>query len=283
MKSPTISGADLYRRAGVAMLLAAAAALAGCRPGRQVSNRPKGVVAASSYLQSAAREFLEAGRVASLAPPGMCPGHFDLKPSQAAAIRQAALLVRFDFQARLDEQLARLGNDRPGVVAVALPEGLAIPATYLRACRQVGRALADAGLLERSAVRKRLGQVEARLRRLDEQLRRTVGDLGGTPVLASVHQAAFCRHLGLKVAATFPPSDTIRISQVERCLSIGRAAKVRCVVANLQEGTAAAKGLADRLGTPMVVFSNLPAMTADQRDFDAMVRANVAALIKALR
>ena len=79
------------------------------------------------------------------------------------------------------------------------------------------------------------------------------------------------------------PSEAIRISQVEQCLSIGRADKARCVVANLQEGTAAARGLADRLKVPMVVFSNFPAMSDEQRNFDAMARANVAALVKALR
>ena len=283
MRRPSAFSTTFNPLAGLAAALAAVAVLAGCRPGRPAEGRPRTVVAASSYLESAAREFLGADMVVSLAPPGMCPGHFDLKPSHAAAIRNAALLVRFDFQARLDKQLSRLGGNRPGVVVVKLPEGLGIPATYLQACRQVGEALVAAGLVEGPAARKRLEEIADRLRRLDAQLRRDVGHLAGTPVLASEHQAAFCRYLGLKVSATFPPSEAIRISQVEQCLSIGRADKARCVVANLQEGTAAARGLADRLKVPMVVFSNFPAMSDEQRNFDAMARANVAALLKALR
>jgi zinc transport system substrate-binding protein len=274
------------RAAGIAAwlaLLSAAALVGGCGSRPRADKAPAAVIATNSYLVCAAREFLDGeGAVAGLAGPGMCPGHFDLKPSQAAALRGSALLLRFDFQANLDERLAAFRGQGPGIAAVSLPEGLCIPSTYLQACRQVGEALVGAGLVAEPVAAERLKQVQRRLEGLEKGIARSMGTSAGAPVLASGHQAAFCRHLGLDVVGTFSPSDTVGIGEMKDCLERARKAKVRCVVGNLQEGEAAAKRLSERLGVPAVMFSNFPAMTGRQQSFDALVGDNVALLAEVL-
>ena len=262
------------------LALAALAGLAGCR--KAAGERPVPHVAATnSYLACAAREFLHGDDVVALASPGVCPGHFDLKPSQADALRQATLLLRFDFQAKLDERLAEARHQRLRIVSVAAGDGLCIPATYLRACQQTADAMVEAALLDRAAAAERLRAVQRRMENLEKELTRAVrgAGLAGAPVLASAHQAAFCRDLGLHVVGTFPGADTARLSQIRQCLANGRRARARSVIGNLQEGTAVAERLGKQLGAAVVLFSNFPNMTAGQRTFDALVRANLAGLL----
>ena len=66
------------------------------------------VAVSSPYLEAAVREVLcRDVPMVRLAGPSMCPGHFDMRPSQISELARCGLLVRFDFQQALDEKLAR--------------------------------------------------------------------------------------------------------------------------------------------------------------------------------
>jgi hypothetical protein len=104
--------------------------------------------------------------------------------------------------------------------------------------------------------------------------------LGSAAVVCSRHQAAFCRYLGLNVAATFSAADTAQPSQIDRAVKAGQEAQVRWIVANRPEGRQLADALGERLGATVAVFGNFPEKLGPQA-FDELVRANVTALVKA--
>jgi len=253
-------------------------------PPRETAGNNPSIAVASSYLAAAAGELLgEDEPLVELAEPGMCPGHVDLRPSQVRRLRTCQLLVRFDFQQSLD---SRLGEDaeRARVVVVAMPGGLCEPASYGSACRRIAEALGQRGWLSREEVAKKTAAIARRMDELARWARGQIGEagLGGAPVLASVHQAAFCRWLGLDVVATFSAVDTATPGQIDEAVKTGDRAGVRLVVANLPEGRQLADALADRLGAKVVVFDNFPRRRGSQA-FDELVRANVAALVEAAR
>ena len=105
--------------------------------------------------------------------------------------------------------------------------------------------------------------------------------LDSAKVLASEHQAEFCRWLGLDVIATFASSDIETASNIHQCLQKGKDEKVRFIIANKQEGTALANALAERLGAKVVVFSNFPQIDNRPDNFDQLLSENVQALLKA--
>jgi len=100
------------------------------------------------------------------------------------------------------------------------------------------------------------------------------------PVLASGHQAAFCRWLGLDVVEMFDSADTVRPSTINAAIDAGEKAKVKLIVANRPEGRQLADALADHLKAVVVVFANFPDGQTPA-DFDRMVRRNVDSLVKA--
>jgi len=257
---------------------------AGCAPS---APSPGPVVATTSpLLKCAVLEMLgpDAARCLSLAGPGMCPGHFDVGPGQVRALRGVQVLLRFDFQADLDSLLEPHVDGGLRIVPVEIRGGMAEPRSFEAVCRQVAEALVAAGLLGREAADQRLADVRVRMEALETWSRQTVRAAGlvGRPVLASRHQAAFCRTLGLDVKATFSAADTAGMGEVQSALAAGRAAGATLVIANRPEGRQAADALAERLGARVVVFDNFP--DGGPRDaFSCMVRGNVERLTAQVR
>lgn len=261
---------------GVAGLLSAAA---GCDRSAAGASGPT-VAVSNTYLEAALHDVVGPDvPVVRLAPPGACPGHFDLRPSQITALRASRLVLRFDFQADLDQRLGTGPASGPRIAAVTVPGGLCEPPSYLAACRQVAEAAVNAGLLERTTAEARLAAISQRLDELSVWVMQRVGDakLRGAAVVTSRHQAAFCRFLGLSVVATFTGADTASIEEISAAIRDGTPA--RAVVANVPEGRRLADALGQRLGVPVIVFDNFPAEASGGTGFDALVRGNVERLV----
>jgi zinc transport system substrate-binding protein len=260
-------------------------ALAGCRRS-DVPAAGLQIATTTSYLESAAVDVLgKKQRVLRLAEPGTCPGHFDVRPSQAVALRRCQALLRFDFQASLDTVLDGSGTNHPFVVAVTIHDGLCRPASYLSACRHIADAFVAHGFLQRTNADMRLQSIAARLDSLTRQSTNRVAQAGlaGQPVIASVHQSDFCDWLGLKVAASFRAADTSSVAEIDGAISAGKFAQVKLIIANLPEGRRTADALAERLKARVAVFGNFPALEHGRVSFDGLLAGNVEALVAAAR
>jgi len=270
----------LARWVGGAAGLLFALTILGCRPDSPAPTEPK-LASATSYLESAAQEFFETRPdFIRLAEPGTCPGHFDIRPSQAAALRRCRALLRFDFQSSLDKILDASGTNGPAVVEVKLREGMGLPSSYLSVCRQVGQGLAANGLLTATNVEATLQRVSARMVALAQEATNAVAQSAwaGATVIASAHQKEFCEWLGLKVVATFRAADTASVAEIDDALNAGKLAAVKLVIANLPEGRRTADALAERLKARVVVFGNFPVLDHGRVWFDDLLRENLRAL-----
>jgi zinc transport system substrate-binding protein len=274
----------MLRRSGWWLLAwAALAACAGCG-GAAVDAEHARIAASNSYLEAAVRDLLgDDTRVLPLAGPGMCPGHFDVRPSQMEALRHCRLLLRFDFQKTLDTKLAEMTRRGLRIVEIPVGGGMCMPATYRAVCGEVAAALVERGLIESAAAGRRLDEIQARLDGLDAWVRETVasGAVRGRPAITSGHQAAFCRFLGLDVRATFNGTDATSTREIDDALREGSTAAL--IVANVPEGRRLADALAARLGARVVVFDNFPHPDHHAGRFDDLVRENAKRLIEAAR
>jgi zinc transport system substrate-binding protein len=271
----------MNRRTAIVFLSLVLALLpAACR--RSADSSPLAVAASNSLLACAARDLLgQSTPVLALAEPGMCPGHFDMRPSQIDALRRCRLLLRMDFQESLDAKLSAAIDRGLLVAQIRIAGGLCEPESYLTACQQTADALVAAGLLDRTAAEDRLGEIAARIGRLASRCRQRAAAWKDKPVLASAHQEAFCRWLGLNVVATFGAADTAGARQINQAIRLSSEAGVGLVVANLPEGRRVADALAERLGAKVVVFDNFPALNSGQSSFDDLLEANIHALAEA--
>lgn len=254
----------------------------GCRDGSAAMDAPE-IAVTNSYLEAVVRDLCGPDtRILSLAPPGMCPGHFDISPAQVRRLGQCRMLLLFDFQQKVETTLARLKANGLATHLVTGRAGLCVPDVYLATCREVGALLSAAYPARATEFEGRIEAIERRLGGLGDELGASVQAVGGTTakVLASNHQVKFAQWLGLEVVATFVGSDVETISNIDHCLRQAAGHEIRFVIANQQEGTALAGALADRLGARAVVFSNFPSQADDAMGFDRLLRDNVRGLIE---
>ncbi len=255
-------------------------AIAGCSDNSCDSVPP--AAATNSFLESCVRDLLGCDTaVLRLAEPGMCPGHFDIRPSQVQKLSRCRILLRMDFQDSLDSKLGIATDRGLKIAGINIPGGLCEPDSYISACRQTSAALIEAGLLDSATAENRLAEIERRVKETASRYRKLAEPLKGTPVLASVHQAAFCRWLGLDVVDTFTGADTAQTSRFEDAYKAGKAEGAKIIVANLPEGRQAADALAEKLKAKVVVFGNFPALNGGQEGFDDMLADNVNSLLEA--
>ena len=259
------------------------ALLMGCQPSVAGAGRPL-IATATSYVEAVARDLLgDDLQVIRLAEPGICPGHFDIRPSLVRELRRCRALLRFDFQKSLDARVADHGTNGPIVVPITLRSGMCVPESYLTACRQAADHLATLGMLTRTNAEVRLQTITDRLEILSREATNRVAraHLSGVRVIASAHQRDFCEWLGLEVVADFRAADTASVGEIEAAIDAGERLQAQLVIANLPEGRRTADALAHRLKAQVVVFENFPTARGGRVSFDDMVEANVTALLHA--
>jgi zinc transport system substrate-binding protein len=244
----------------------------GCREKPADSHLPH-IVVTNSYLQSATMDIAgDRVVIGSLCPPGMCPGHFDLSPGNVRDLRKCELVIRFDFQSQLDKSLAGIRDSSLPVESIAIEEGMCIPQTYIDTCSRIAQRLSAIYPADADFFRRRFQDVRDRADVLTAEVRAM--NLSGK-VLASRHQAAFCKWLGFDVAANFVGSDMASVANVQAALMQARDGNIKWVVANKQEGTAFATSLADAAKVRQAVFSNFPDISSPTGNFEAMIRNNI--------
>lgn len=255
--------------------------IAGCRSNESENPKNK-IVATSTYLESAIREFIPDLRQATLSGPGMCPGHFDVRPGQIEKIRNCKIFFRFDFQGSFDAKLLPLAGKKVMAVPVEVKGGLSEPGSYEGVCRQVGRALVTAKLLDEKVMEEKLRKIHERMVKLSRESKERMEQAGfvGEKILASPHQSDFCRWLGLNVVSTFIASDEVRVSHVDELVKSGKSAKIKLIVGNVPEGSRFADILADQLQARVVMLNNFPDLSRQINAFDAMVAENVDRLVR---
>ena len=252
--------------------------IAGCG-GKGKSTSP--VAATSSYLAAAARDVMGGTfDVLLLSSPGQCPGHFDITPGQLRELRSAKLILRFDFQSRLDAKLRR--SDSTSVASVKPDGGLSEISTYYNAVEQIADALVKAGLITRERAEQRLTEISQRIDAMKANTLRTLKacKLDEIPVISSQHQKKFCESLGLKVVACFTSRDNP--TEMAKVVEIARKHGVKLVIGNVPEGPAAAEKLGKHLDAAMVMLNNFPPAEG-KNAFDQMYTDNVNRIISAVK
>jgi ABC-type Zn uptake system ZnuABC Zn-binding protein ZnuA len=278
MKTSTASAAGV-------MIVAMLACLVGCKKTTPTAAGQVEIAVANSYLGAIVRDLCgDTMPVFDLAPPGMCPGHFDMTPSQASRLYQARVLLVFDFQSNVAGVFDRKTASAPTVITLKPGPGMCIPQTYLTMLDETAEALGKLYPDKQEQFQRRQAEIKERLAQLEQGVKARIeqAELTGLNVLTSHHQAEFVHWLGLNPVDTFAGSDTETAAQVNQNLINTGRKPIALIIANQQEGTQLAQAMAGHLAIKMAVLSNFPQGDASPA-FDALVTRNVNALIEAVR
>jgi zinc transport system substrate-binding protein len=246
-------------------------------------------VATGSTLMASIVEEIGKDRVlvTNIVPPGVCPGHFDLKPGDVQKLATARLLLYHDWESRIfsENLLKSVNNDKLVAVSVAVQGNWMAPPVQRKAVEEITAVLcqhdpANQSFYQANAQRV-LAAIDAKAKELQARLQ--AAGVNNVKVICSGMQEGFLKWAGFAVVTTYGRPEELTPLKLQELLQKGKQEGVRLVVDNLQSGPEAGKGLAAELRVPHVVLSNFPGAWPGTETWAAAVTKNVDLLLEALQ
>jgi len=260
-----------------ALAFAVVAGLAGgCA--RSSGRRPS--IVASTTLISTIVEAVAPGRfaVTTIAPAGLCPGHFDLKPSDVAAANNARLILNHGWEtwyASLEKAIVPPGPRR---VTLSTQGNWMIPELQKQAAVEIAALLAEVDTPLADTYRLAVARYQSEVDSVAAAVRAMLAGKELPPVIASEQQAPFLKWLGFQVVATYGRAEDFTAQELTRLARVASGSGVKLVVDNLQSGPDTGEPLADGLGAKHVTLTNFPL----EGSYPKALLDNAAALAQAL-
>jgi zinc transport system substrate-binding protein len=194
-----------------------------------------------------------------MVPGGMCPGHFDLSPTEANKLFLSDLIIYHGFESwfkkikglKLDAKTVDLRTDGNWM----------IPDVYLEGAGEIAEILKKeygSDSVSIKEIKAKYKELKMSIDSLSGIISRKKESIEGVKVVCNEHQKDFLEFLGAEVVYTFSPGDDISLKEIAEAIKIGRDKNVQLVVDNLQSGHKVGRTIADELESKYVVLSNFP-------------------------
>jgi len=215
--------------------------------------------------------------VTSILPPDQCPGHYDVKLSDIAKVKQADLVVSFIGMPYM--RRAEVDADKQLLIDSKGRNWMA-PDSYIAGMKLLAEELSKRFPDHRKQIALRLDkgclEVEGMKKILGDRLKRSA--VFQKPILASFMLVEPLEWMGFQVVGKYGRPESISAKEVVDLTRVGREKKAYMVVDNLQSGPDAGRGIAEALGAPHVVLSNFPM----ENGYVHTLRDNVDAVLAAM-
>lgn len=216
-----------------------------------------------------------------LIPGGMCPAHYDIRPSDVAAVARAALVLHHGFEPWMENLVTSSGSK---ALVVKTGDDWNVPPNAIQQVGIVRDTLEkilpkDASAIQQNALafQRRIEELAGKLLARAQQL-----NVHEAKVISQAFQAKFVSWLGFNVVGTYPPPERVSAQLFLQLVQLGREQKVALVVDNLQSGVGLGSRLAFEIGAINVVLTNFPGAVPNTRDYLEVIAHNGTQMFDAL-
>lgn len=219
----------------------------------------------------------------SLVQPGICPDHFDVRPSTVSEINTASLVVYHGVEPWLDSMINASENKDVKKLLLNGPWGT--PPLAKAKINSIRDALIEIDPKNKTYYEKNAADVSKELDALNEEILAEAKELGTSEYKAIVMawQKPFSEWIGLEVIEIYQPPETLSVQTVQNLVVKGKDEKVSFVIDNLQSGTTLGAQMADEIGGRHIVFSNFPEAIPGTDTIAEMIRYNADELFSTIK
>lgn len=217
--------------------------------------------------------------VISLVQPGICPAHFDIKPSDVSDVSNASLILYHGIGPWLDDLITSSGNT--DVKKVLLEGDWSTPESVIVMIEKIKIALSEvdpenAEYFEESAEKKieEIGETAESITEEAELL-----GVKNVDVICMQWQKQFVEWVGFNIIATYGPQENISMKDINNLVK----KKAVLVIDNLQSGTEIGSQIASEIGAQHVVLTNFPGAVPRTQTFSKMMEYNADQLFNAIK
>jgi len=224
----------------------------------------------------------------TLIPPGVCPGHYDVKPSDIVALANSKALFIHDYQENF-QNIAGLieAAENPDLIIMVInvTGNWMTPPVQAEAVDKIAQALGEidpenAAYYQEKAA-ERAQAILAKGEEVEDRL--LEAELEEVKVICADMQAGFVEWAGFNITATYGRPEDLSVADVEQLVTEAKEAGVALVIDNLQSGaTAASETMAQDIGAIQVTISNFPGGFENTETWEKAIDKNVDLLLEAL-
>ena len=212
--------------------------------------------------------------VISLVQPGICPDHFDVRPSIVSEINNASLVVYHGIEPWLEDMVN--ASENKDVKKLMLQGAWGTPDLAKGKINSIKEALVEIDPKNKSYYEKNAADISLELDSLNQEIKARAQTIGVSDYKAIVMawQKPFSEWIGLQVVQTYQPPETLSAQDVETLVQKGKLDGVSFVIDNLQSGTTLGGQMAEEMGGRHIVFSNYPEAIPGTDTIAEMIRYN---------
>ncbi len=230
------------------------------------------------FVQAVGGDFID---VVTIIPSGFCPSHYDLRPSDFAAVSQASLIIYSGFEAWMDTLVAAVGHP---VKTIQLAGDWNTPAAATDKVNAIEAELAELLPADADAFRANANEYEQQFDTLAADLKEKASALGvgDVHVICMQWQVSFVSWLGFDVVATYGIPESLSIKDLVALAKTGKEQGAQLVIDNLQSGIDFGAKLAREVDAVHVVLSNFPGAMPNTATVLDLFRQNANSLFSAI-
>jgi zinc transport system substrate-binding protein len=271
------------------LLLASTFALLSCTQPYAQSSDEIDIMAGSSLIgniiQDVAGDKVETH---TLIPPGVCPGHYDVKPSDIETLANCKALFIHDYQQyfqNINGAVEAAENPDLIITVLNVTGNWMVPAVQAEAVDKIAQALGELDPENAAYYQQAAADREAAILAKGEDVENGLqgGGVDGVKVLCAEMQADFAAWAGFDIVATFGRPEDLTPAQVADLIDEGQEAGVVLIIDNLQSGSATLGAAIEQdVEAIPVTISNFPGGLEDTETWEKAIDKNVDLLLAAL-
>jgi zinc transport system substrate-binding protein len=247
------------------------------------------IMAGSSFIANIIGEVADNEVEArALIPPGVCPGHYDLKPSDIEALANSKALIIHNYQQNYQNILGAIDaaqNADLAIRVINMTGNWMVPSVQAEGVGKIAQALGEiypenADYYQENAT-EREQAILAYGAAVEDRLQDA--EVNGVKVICAEMQAGFVSWAGFDIVATFGRPEDLTPAQVADLIDEAQGAGAALIIDNLQSGsTTLGASLEQDVAAIPVTISNFPGGLENTETWEQAIDKNVDLLLAAL-
>jgi zinc transport system substrate-binding protein len=239
----------------------------------------------SNIIQDVAGDKIE---TRTLIPPGVCPGHYDIKVSDIEALTNSTALFIHDYQQyfqNIQGAIEAAENHNLTIMAINVTGNWMVPQVQAEAVGKIAQALGEIDPENAAYYQGRAAERAQAILAKGEEVEDRLSDagLGNVTVICAEMQADFVEWAGFNITATFGRPEDLSPAQIAALIDKAQESGAALVIDNLQSGsTTLGTAIGQDTEAIPVTISNFPGGLENTETWEKAIDKNVDLLLGAL-